>query len=211
MRRGYILPFSRFKSAGFLVSSRGSSLVEMALLLPVLLVISFASVTAGMVIDRHMSVTQFVRYAGGMSARGADFSQTGARNLLVSAGSELGMTATGGNARVYFSTVMKAAPGTVNAGQLVISERYVIGNAALGTSRIGSPSSSIWPNTALPLPNGQVADYENQPSARATLPASYSSLALNQRVHVIEVFHTPSDLNWTGFFSARVLYVRAFF
>jgi hypothetical protein len=203
--------FSRFRSAGPLTSTRGSSLIEMALVLPLLLLISFGSVTAGMVLDRHMSATQFVRYAGGMFARGTDFSQTGTRALLLSAGSDLGMTASGGSARVYFSTVMMAAPGTANAGHLVITERYVIGNAALGTSRVGSPSSSIWPNTALTLPNGNVADYENQSSARATLPASYSGLALNQRVHVVEVFHVPSDLNWTGFFSARQFYVRAFF
>jgi hypothetical protein len=209
--RTSISSLSRFRLAGLLASSRGSSLIEMALLLPLLLLISFGSITAGMVLDRHMSVTQFVRYAGGMLARGTDFSQTGARDLLLSAGGDLGITAGGGNARVYFSTVVKAAPGTTNAGQLVIAERYVIGNAALGTSRVGSPSSSIWPNTELPLPNGKVADYENQVSARATLPASYSGLALNQRVHVVEVFHVPSDLNWTGFFSARVLYVRAFF
>jgi hypothetical protein len=183
----------------------------MALLLPLLLLISFGGLTAGLVLDRHMSVTQFVRYAGGMFARGTDFSQTGARDLLLSAGSDLGITESGGKARVYLSTVMKAAPGTANAGQLVITERYVIGDAALGTSRIGSPPSSIWPNRSLPLPNGKVADYENQSSARATLPASYSELALNQRVHVVEVFHTPSDLNWTGYFTARVLYVRAFF
>jgi hypothetical protein len=178
----------------------------MALILPVLLFLVFGAITSGMTLDRHLSALQAVRCAGSMYARGADFSSLHNKNLLLMGAGGLGITATSGDGVIYLSAVVKAAPGTQNQNLLVLAERYVIGNSSFESSRIGTPSPSIV------LPNGQVQDYENEPSARATLPAAFATIDLNQRIYVVELSYSMAGVGgWTGLFNMDRVYSRAFF
>jgi Flp pilus assembly protein TadG len=199
--------------AGRLGSRAGGSTIELALLLPVLIVLVFGALQAGMVVDRYITVLQLVRTAGMMQARGVDLSQTANKQLLLLAATGMSMTTTGGSGVVYVSEVEKAPSGTPNAGSLVITERFVIGNAALGASRLGTPSPTIWPDPTKPSPNGFVENYNSAPSAVATnMPAVYSSLATNQSVIVAEVYHQPSNLVTSmSYFFVNKMYNRAFF
>jgi len=195
------------------VSRSGASLIEMALFLPFLLFLVFAALTTGLVLDRHLSALQLTRYAGSMYARGTDFNFTSNRNLLLMGASGLGITLNAGNGVIYLSSVVKASPGTANQNLLVISERFVIGNDSLSASRIGTPSPAIWPDSTAPLPNGLVHDFENQPSALATLPAAFQDINLNERVYVVEVFYSLAGIGgWTSLLSgSQIMYSRAFF
>ena len=190
---------------------RGQSLTEFALLLPLLTLIAFGSITAGIVIDRYLTLRQLVRDAGNMYARGVDFNVTQNKQLLLLAANDMQMTTSGGQGVIYLSMVVKAPESTANAGNLVIAERLVIGNSSIAPSTIGTPSTAIWPDPNLPIPNGDVFDYSNELSARATLPAAMTVITLNERIFVAEVFHTPTDLVFPGFFASNLLYARVFF
>jgi hypothetical protein len=188
--------------------------IEMALLLPLLLTIIFGALTVSLLLDRILTVLQVVRYAGSMYVRGTDFNVSANKVLLLAGAGGLGITPSGGSGVIYLSLVVKAAPGTTNgnANRLVVAERFVIGNSSFASSRIGTPSISIWPDTTKPLPNGQVRDYDNQPSAVATLPAAYSGISLNERVYVVEVCDSLTDLGgFMSLLSMSQFYNRAFF
>ena len=190
---------------------RGQALLEFALLLPLLALLSFGSITVGMIIDRYMAVRQLVRDAGNMYARNVDFSLVQNKQVLLLAATDMRITTTGGQGVIYLSQVVKAPTGTSNAGKLVIAQRFVIGNSSIAQSAIGTPLSSIWPDRTNPQPNGDVHDYNNQPSAVATLPAVMSTITVNERIFVAEVFHPPTDLVFPGFFQPNLLYARAYF
>jgi hypothetical protein len=207
-----LIPMSRPRQTSRLGACRGSAVIEMALILPLLLLIIFGALTGGMALERYLSVLQVVRYAGSMYARGTDFSVQSNKGLLLMGAGSLGITATGGDGVIYLSAVVKAAPSTRNANQLVVAERFVIGDASFASSRIGSPSASIWPDTTKPLPNGQVHDFENESSARASLPAAFGNIDLNQRVYVVEVYNSMSGIGgWMNLFGINRVYSRAFF
>jgi hypothetical protein len=194
-------------------SCAGASVIEMALILPLLLGTIFASLTVGLVLERLLSVLQVVRYAGSMYARGTDFNVASNKTLLLMGAGGLGITATGGTGVIYLSAVVKAGPGTTYHDQLVIAERFVIGSSSFASSRVGTPSVSIWPDTTKPLPNGQVHDFENQPSALATLPAAFSSIGYNERIYVVEVCDGLTDLvgGYVSLLHIDRFYIRAFF
>ena len=126
-------------------ASRGSALIEFALLMPLFIMLCFGSLIAGIVIDRYNTVLQVVRNAGGMYARGVDFSIETNKQLLLLSAAGLGMTTTGGKGVIYLSTVSKGAAGTPNSGKLVISERFAIGSRSLASSSIGTPRPGTLP------------------------------------------------------------------
>lgn len=150
-----------------------------------------------------------------MYARGTNFNLTSNVTLLLMAAGGLGMTATGGNGVIYLSAVEMAGSGTNNAGQLVIAERFVIGNSSFASSRIGTPASSIWPDTHEPLPNGLVHDFENQSSALVTpgsLPPAFGLIAVNERIYVVEVSYSLANIGgWTRVFGLDRVYTRALY
>ena len=209
-----LIALSRRRGGRRLGSCAGASVIEMALILPLLLTVIFGALTASLLLDRVLTVLQVVRYAGSMYARGTDFSVASNKALLLTGAGGLGITPTGGSGVIYLSAVVKAAPGTTNgdAGRLVIAERFVIGMSSFASSRIGTPSGGIWPDTTKPLPNGQVRDYDNQASAIATLPAAFSSIGLNERIYVVEIGDSLTDLGgYLGLLSMNQFYTRAFF
>jgi hypothetical protein len=174
---------------------------EFAICLPFLILISVGTFALGVVIDRHLTVTQLVRNAGNMYARGVDFTLPQNKELILRAADGMEMTVGGGQGVIYLSTVIVAATGD-NLGYAVVSERIVIANAGMANSHISMPATI--------LPNGEVLDYDNDPQARATLPPDVT-LVNNERVYVAEVFHNPSNLSFEGIFVPQGLYSTAFF
>jgi hypothetical protein len=175
---------------------RGNAMVEMAIGLPVLIMLMFGVVTGGLVFDRYMTVVQLARTGASVFSRGADFSSTANKNLLLLGSEALGMTATGGNGVMYLTRIQLSPPGGPNAGQLVIAERHVIGDAGFHSSYVGTPASSIWPDQNEPLPNGLVSNRNNQASALATVPAALNTLPLGESMFIVEVYHRSSELRF---------------
>lgn len=174
----------------------GNAIVEFAVCLPVLVVALFTVVTGGFWFDRYMTVLQLGRTGASMFARGMNFSADANKDLLLMASQGLSMQKTGGKGVIYLTRLVQAPPGSANDGQMVVAERFVIGDSAIRPSKIGTPSGSIWPDTTQPLPNGDVQNYQDEPSAVATVPSSIMTLPLGESMFVTEVYHDSQDLNF---------------
>ena len=180
---------------------RGQAIAEFALSLPFLILISVGTFALGVVIDRHLTVTQLVRNAGNMYARGVDFTLVQNKELLLKAADGMEMTVDGGQGVIYLSTVILSQEGD-NEGDPVVSERIVISNAGLHDSAVAMPTTI--------LPNGEVVDYDNDANAVASLPPGVELFG-NERIYVAETFHDPRNLAFEGIFVPQGLYSAAFF
>ena len=180
---------------------RGQAIAEFALSLPFLILISVGTFALGVVIDRHLTVTQLVRNAGNMYARGVDFTLVQNKELLLKAADGMEMTVDGGQGVIYLSTVILSQEGD-NQGDPVVSERIVIANAGLHDSAVAMPATV--------LPNGEVVDYDNDANAVASLPPGVELFG-NERIYVAETFHDPRNLAFEGIFVPQGLYSAAFF
>jgi len=179
----------------------GQALTEFAIALPFLIFMTVGTFAIGVNVDRQLTVTQLVRNAGNMYARGIDFSVEGNKELLLKAAGGLQMTTTGGKGVIYLSTIIVPSTGE-NADIAVVAHRIVIGNSSLRTSDTGTPGAIE--------SDGDVTDYVNAVSARATVPSGIEMVA-GDRLFVAEVFHTPEDLLFPGLFNPEGLYSRAAF
>ena len=179
-------------------------MVEFAVVFPFLVLLVIGSFATGMVMDRHLVVSQLVRNAGNMYARGIDFASTVNKQVLLRSASGLNIQTAGGQGVVYLSLVVKAPPGSgANQNQPVIAQRFVVGNTAIAASRLGTPPVNA---------NGSVPNFFNDLNARATLPAAISAgLGPNQRVFVAEVEYEPTELQFAPIVAPNRMYSRAFF
>ena len=178
-----------------LTNNRANSFVEFALTLPVLTLMLFGVVTGGLVFDRYMTIVQLSRNAAGMLARGTNFALDNNKRLLLT-GQSLDMTIDSGSGVIYLTRVTLAPPGSANEGQAVIAERHVIGNASYRASVLGSPASGVWPNPDKPAPNGDVKNYNDEPSAVARVPASLSTLPPGESMYVAEIYHSAESIRF---------------
>lgn len=182
--------------------TQGNAIVELAIGLPILIMLMFGVVTGGLVFDRYMTVVQLARTGASVFSRGTDFSITANKNLLLLGSEALGITGNAGNGVIYLSRIQMATPGSVNDGRLVIAERHVIGDPAFHASYVGTPDAQIWPDPDEPLPNGLVDDRNNQPTAVATVPATLNTLPLGESMFIVEVYHRSSELRFGNVWGA---------
>ena len=184
----------------------GNNIVEFALVLPILVFLSFGAITSGLLLERYLNVINLVRNAGNMYSRNVKFEFVANRGLLVRAATDLNMTTTGGQGVIFLSRVVVAQFGP-NQDLPVIDRRFVIGNPSIASSRIGTPAA-VDPVT------GVVTDPEIDftakvvPGAATTFQNMINAGA--DRVFIAEVAHTPADLVLLGLFDGS-MYSRAFF
>lgn len=183
---------------------RGQSVIEFAISLPFLILIVVGTFAVGMLLDRHMTVTQLVRNAGNMFARGIDFSLEANKAVVLRAATSMNMTTNGGDGVVFLSLVVIAPPGSGNnEGLPVIAQRYVIGDSQVANSQVGSPPVNA---------DGTVPNFFNDLNARATIPTSITNvLGANERVFVSEVFHQPKQLLFPGIVAPEMMSSIAYF
>jgi hypothetical protein len=104
-----------------------------------------------------------------MYAQGVDFSQRANQNIALSIADGKGIDMRGGQGVliltklrvVHASDCNATAAKCANKGFAVVTQRYVLGNRTLRSSSFGTPAS-------LDPANGDVRDWTNDPSARAT-------------------------------------------
>lgn len=149
---------------------RGQSVVEFAVALPFLVLITIGSFAVGIVLDRHMTVGQVVRNGGNMFARGIDFASNQNKQFIIDAASGLDLELASGRTVVYFSLLARVpedaicdsgtGPGDcLNQGEVVIAERYRIGAAAPPDAPVGSAMAS-----KLAMPGDNFVDKSGAPA-----------------------------------------------
>ena len=180
----------------------GNALVEFGLTFPVLILLLLGVVTGGLVLDRYMTVLQLGRTGASMMSRGVDFNSAQNKQLFLRGAADLGINLNSGRGVIYLTRVEKAAPGSANDGNLVIAERYVVGDTAIARSSVGQPNSSIWPDPTNPNPNGDVKDRNDEPSAVAKTPAALNTLALGESMFIAEVYASGDGLLFGSFWGS---------
>jgi len=209
-------------------SREGQSIIEFAISLPFLVLMSMGTFAVGMMIDRHLTLTQVVRNGGNMFARGIDFSSSQNKKFIISAatGLELKLDGTGRSA-VYFSKLTRVPANAVcdtgsgprncaNNGKVVIQERYIIGKTSQANmaSKLGMPTLFL-DDSGQPAAEGEHSDHFDLPDAVATgAPAAIAGpggILENEQIYVVEILHEPLSLSFSGIFSPAMIYTRGFF
>lgn len=196
----------------------GNALIEFALGFALLLPLYVWMIVYGLDLKRLMEVGQISRDAGHMYGRGVDFSLPGNQDVLVRLAAGMNMTRTGGAGVVLLSRVLKIGPqecldGGVavascsNLGLAVFTQRVVVGNASLHTSRIGTPLGSLLQSDGSISP----ADYLTKAGARTTNFNPILNLADGEIAYVAEVWFESPVKNFPKDNSRGPLYARTIF
>ena len=194
------------RRAGMLAKDcAANNLVEFALVLPILVILALGLISTGQLLERYLNVVNLARNAGNMYSRNVDFEQPLNRDLLIRAATDMNMSVNSGDGVVFLSKVSLATFGA-NDGLPIVDERFVIGNAGAGVSRVGTPLT-VDPVT------GEVDDPENDPDA--VVPSSLRTTFVDMinagadRVFFAEVIHQPKNLYLP--LGDAGLYTRVFF
>ena len=230
MRTPTIIRISRRLLRG--LGTEGQSVIEFAVALPFLVLMSIGAFAVGMILDRHLTLGQVVRNGGNMYARGIDFASEQNKNFIIDAATGLDLQLTSGKTAVWFSLLTRV-PATAqcddgsggsrdcnNNGTVVIAQRYMIGDTSGSkmNSRLAAPGfpSSFVDESGSPAAEGDHANYFDLTEARATTaPSSITNASTgiqeNEFIYVVEVVHRPTAIHFQGVFAPEIMYSRAFF
>jgi Flp pilus assembly protein TadG len=132
----------------------GSTILELAIIFPMLTLLLFATVGLGVMLGRYITAEQICRDVAHMYSDGVDFSQTNNQNIVIQQlANGTGITATGGNGVIILSQVQTvyqldcngAGYGSqcTNLGLPVFVQRLYMGNQSLKSSTFGTPTSTL--------------------------------------------------------------------
>lgn len=189
----------------------GNAMLEFGLVLTPLVLTLMGITVVGLTLARSIHVARVARDAGSMYVRGVDFSKDGNKNILVRLSVPLGLARTGGAGVVILSKVtwipqskcLALALSPCNGDQHVITQRITIGNPALRSSNLGTPSPACLDS------EGLVINYLQEPSAVATFP--FLQLREGEYAYVSEAYFPAPDLDFPGFQTGVGNYTRAIF
>ena len=129
----------------------GSTILELAIIFPMLTLLLFGTVGLGVMLGRFITAEQICRDVAHMYSDGVDFSQTNNQNIIIQQlAVGTGITAAGGNGIIIFSQIATpyAADCTAssqtctNQGLPVFVQRLYIGKQSLKASSFGTPAAA---------------------------------------------------------------------
>ncbi len=130
---------------------RGSTAIEFALVMIVLVPMFFGTIVMGITIGRAEEAVQVTRDVGHMYGEGVDFTSTDAQQLVQKLATGFDLTTGTGNTVLILShittvfaadcTAASVSPCT-NQGQGVFTQRLYLGNTSLKASAFGTPPAS---------------------------------------------------------------------
>jgi Flp pilus assembly protein TadG len=189
--------FSRLRS------SNGQSIVEFAICLPLLVVLTLGVVeTSNALLSQHV-ITKVAREGANMISRETRLTDAGAALVNMSSAPGTFNTTT----KVIFSVLLRSQTGT-NNGSLVLYQRHQVGNLALPGSRLnGSGTFPAATDYTAANPNNNTAlRVTNAPAGIASVPGGM--------IYVTEVYTTYTPLTPLANFGISmplVLYSIAYF
>jgi hypothetical protein len=191
-------------------SQGGNAVVEFAMCIGLFWIpLFFGATQFGLDLVQAIQVAQVCRDSGHMYAYGIDFSQSSNQYLLASFAPALHVDPSGqGGAGVvilstvnYIGTADCQAGGYAstcpNYGQLVFTNRIVVGNPAIHTSAFGTPSTNS--NGSVSPGSPTTTGYLNASNALVT---GFPSISLSsgttgqQFAYISEMYSRSSTLNW---------------
>jgi hypothetical protein len=190
-------------SMSCLKSSRGQSIVEFAICLPLILLMSLGVVeTANALMSQHV-ITKVAREGSNMISRETELVDAATAIQTMSASPSTFNATT----KVIFSVLMRSNTGS-NNGQLVLYQRYEFGNAGLPGSKLNGNGTFNAANdyTAANPHNNAGLRVTNAPAGIAGTPGSL--------IYVTEVYtsyDTLTPVQNIGLTIPSVLYSIAYF
>jgi Flp pilus assembly protein TadG len=132
----------------------GSTILELAIVFPLLTLLLFGTVGLGVMLGRYITAEQICRDVAHMYSDGVDFSQTNNQNIVIQQlASGTGITATGGNGVIILSQIVTVyqldcngagyTSNCNNVGLPVFTQRLYMGNQSLKSSNFGTPTSTL--------------------------------------------------------------------
>jgi hypothetical protein len=188
---------------------RGTSLIELGLIIFPLLLILFGVTVIGLQLGQSVRGAQITRDAASMYVRGIDFTLDANQDLLVRLAQGMGLAKTGGKGVLIFSKVtwvsqaqcLAANLNPCNGDQHVIMQRVVVGDPTLRVSSLGTPNSGD--------SNGFVLDYMTNAAAVATFP--YMQLNAGEVAYVTEGFFDTPEITMPGYTTQAGVYTVALY
>jgi Flp pilus assembly protein TadG len=166
--------------------TRGQSLIEAAMVIPVVFFITMGVVEIGVALRNQLTVAAFAREGSNLISR--DVSLTQASNVLKNMAS--GPIDLNGNTRVIFSVVRRgAAEGTTNYNKLVVYQRYEFGSGT-GKSRLKTKGSGSF-NGA---PDYEAKNSDTDSNLQLTNAPSGIVTSIGGLVYVTEVISPNNPL-----------------
>jgi hypothetical protein len=188
----------------------------------VIIPLLFGTVGVGVNMGTMVQAVQVSRDVAHMYARGVDFSQTANQNIAITLAPNSNITTTGGNGVLILSQITQVYQADCNAagltgtctnlGQTVFTNRIVIGNSSLTSSRYGTPAPAIVDSAG----NLAAADYLTNPTAVATgfsavLTASGYTLGDGDVVYLSETYLSTPNLSFLGTQASNGVYAQSIF
>jgi len=206
-------------------NERGSTIVEFAIIAPLLVLLFFGSIGLGIMMGRFIQTIHVCRDVAHMYVDGVDFTATLPQNIVIqqlAAGT--GMTATGGNGIVILSRISTvyqvdcdAAGYTDSCGNLnkaVITQRISFGNAGLQSSAFGTPTSTLMDAQGNISPSVYLRNTDSTVQATGfttLMTAAGTTQQQGDAAWVAEVFFTYPDIGFLGQSTAGGSYARFIF
>lgn len=197
-------------------SERGAAAIEFTLSTMFLVPLLLGTLVFGFRLIRAIEMDQITRDLGHMYVRGVDFRNPGPQQNAQTLASGFDLSATGTSVAILSQIKLiqqsdcDAAnpglpPGTPcrNLNKPVFTEQLTIGNTSDGSSRFGTPPTSVGTVSA--------TDQANNASAVATGFSSVMSLSAGVVAYMAEMINQTPDLNIPGFSGAPLVYARAIF
>ena len=178
---------------------RGSAFIELALALSFAFPLLLGVATVGIRLGRTLQATQLTRDVAHLYALGADFSLAGTQAIARTLSHDYTLSGTGKSVLV-FSRIYRVqqtdctAAGVspcYNLNHPVFTQRIVMGNLTLRTSRFGTPPSNYVATSG----NITAANYCRQALLVAAGFDSVLTLAAGQSTTVVEGYFAMPELN----------------
>lgn len=200
------------------IRSKGSSLLEFALVIIVLVPLFFGTFSIGMSLTRTVQASVISRDAGAMFMRYVDFTQDSNKDLLLRLSNGFNITRTGGNGliimtQITFIGAIQCAQGGLSTGACpnfnhpVVVKRVTVGNASVYTTRFGNPTPAIIQGDG----SITLANYLSNTTARATNLSPILSLNPGEYAYVAEAYFRTPELDLPGYRSDTYVYQRNIF
>ncbi len=198
-----VQPRRRPRLAERLRSDRGQSIVEFAMTLPFIMLVTLGVIETSQALMQQHVTTKVAREGSNMISRETQMVDAG--NVLRNMSSAPASFNT--NTLVIFSVLMLSNTGS-NNGQIVLYQRYSIGNSSLGSSRLNGSGTFNAANdyTAANPHNTTSLRVTNAPSNIVTVPGGL--------IYVTEVYTrytTLTPVRNLGLPIPSVLYSVAYF
>jgi len=178
---------------------RGSTMLELALILSVALPLLLGVTGVGVRLGNTLAGTQLTRDVGHMYALGADFSQPGVVNIAQALSTSFSLTSTG-NAVLILSQIVQVYQADCTAASLktcpnlnqpVLINRIVLGNSNLRASSYGTPPANYLDTSG----NITSSNYLQQSQLIAAGFGAVMTLADGQIAYLTEGYYSMPQLD----------------